>query len=170
MAPATPPGAVSTTSFSAPALLQSRLTSTCTASPLRHTPRNLVPSTGVSTSLHLELTSLQRGSFSPAHRGPTADRQASRCARDVWSPQGGGGHLPSSIFGSPALVHLTSTPQGVPPRPAGPPSPWATTFLRDLSPPRVSVASHAESDRPPTSCPASAAALRVQGAPPLFCA
>ena len=78
--------------------------------------------------------------------------------------------MPSSIFGSPTLVDLTSTLQGVPPGPAGPPlllrqSPWATT----LSPPRASVPSRAELDRPPDfaghACSTSPAALRVQGAP-----
>ena len=88
-------------------------------------------------------------SRSPAGQPPTSR------VKDVpitFGPPRGGLFL-SSIFGSPPLVDLTSTPQGVPLAPAGPPlplrtSPWATTSLRGLSPPRVSVPSCAESDRP----------------------
>ena len=74
----------------------------------------------------------------------------------VTSGPPGGRPLPTSIFGSPPLVDLTSTPHGVPPAPSCPPlllraSPWATRSLRGLSPSRVSILLRAESDRPPTS-------------------
>ena len=73
------------------------------AVPLSDTPPSLTASGGDPLP--------KGGSFSRAHCRPTADRQASRRARDVWNRRGQVSPLPTSIFLSPTLVDLTSTPQ-----------------------------------------------------------